>query len=39
MTFKIKAASKEEAIAKVDEACKKLLHNQVMEYYEFVVSE
>ena len=39
MTFKIEAASKEEATAKVDEACKKLLHNQVMEYYEFVVSE
>lgn len=39
ITLKIEADSKEAAIAKVEEACKKLLHNQVMEYYEFVVSE
>jgi phosphoribosylformylglycinamidine synthase PurS subunit len=39
ITLKIEADSKDAAIAKVDEACKKLLHNQVMEYYEFVVSE
>ncbi|MCC6515845.1 MAG: phosphoribosylformylglycinamidine synthase subunit PurS [Chitinophagales bacterium] len=39
ITLKIEAASKEEAGAKVEEACKKLLHNPVMEYFEFVVSE
>lgn len=39
ITLKIEAASKEEASAKVEEACKKLLHNPVMEYFEFVVSE
>ncbi|HOY40983.1 MAG TPA: phosphoribosylformylglycinamidine synthase subunit PurS [Chitinophagales bacterium] len=39
ITLKIEADSKDAAIAKVEEACKKLLHNQVMEYYEFVVSE
>ncbi|MFN8295228.1 MAG: phosphoribosylformylglycinamidine synthase subunit PurS [Chitinophagales bacterium] len=39
ITLKIEAASKEEAIAKVEDACKKLLHNPVMEYYEFTVSE
>ena len=39
ITLKIEAASKEEAEKQVDEACKKLLHNPVMEYYEFKVSE
>ena len=39
ITLKIEAASKEEASAKVEEACKKLLHNPVMEYFEIVVSE
>lgn len=39
ITLKIEAATKEEATAKVEEACKKLLHNQVMEYYEFTVTE
>ena len=39
ITLKIEAASKEEASAKVEEACKKLLHNPVMEYFEFVVNE
>ena len=39
ITLKIEAASKAEAEKQVDEACKKLLHNPVMEYYEFTVSE
>ena len=39
ITMKIEAATKEEASPKVEEACKKLLHNQVMEYFEFTVTE
>ena len=39
ITLKIEAGSKEDATQKVEEACKKLLHNPVMEYYEFVVTE
>ena len=39
ITLKIDADSKEDANAQVDEACKKLLHNPVMEYYEFTVNE
>lgn len=39
ITLKIEADSKEEAVGKVEDACKKLLHNPVMEYYEFTVSE
>lgn len=33
------AVSKEEASAKVDEACKKLLANMIMETYHFSVEE
>ena len=39
ITLKIEATSKEDASQKTEEACKKLLHNPVMEYYEFTVSE
>ena len=39
ITLKIEADSKDAATAQVEEACKKLLHNQVMEYYEFVIAE
>jgi len=39
ITFKIEAASKDAANIKVDEACKKLLCNQIMEGYEFSISE
>ncbi|MFN8261881.1 MAG: phosphoribosylformylglycinamidine synthase subunit PurS [Chitinophagales bacterium] len=39
ITLKIEADSKEDAVQKVEEACKKLLHNPVMEYYEFTVVE
>lgn len=35
----IEAGSKQEAEAKADEACKKLLVNQIMEGYTFTVSE
>jgi phosphoribosylformylglycinamidine synthase subunit PurS len=39
ITLEIEAASKEAAGAKVDEACKKLLCNQIMEGYEFKLTE
>ncbi len=39
ITLEIEAASKDAANAKVDEACKKLLCNQIMEGYEFTLSE
>ena len=39
ITLKIEADSKESATSQVEEACKKLLHNPVMEYYEFTVNE
>lgn len=39
ITLKIEASSKDDATAKVEEACKKLLHNPVMEYYEFTIAE
>jgi len=35
----IEAGSKEEAAAKVDEACKKLLANLIMETYHFTLNE
>ena len=35
----IEAASKDEATAKVDEACKKLLANLIMETYHFTIQE
>lgn len=35
----VDAASKADAQAKVDEACKKLLANQIMESYSFSVEE
>lgn len=39
ITLEIEAASKDAANAKVDEACKKLLCNQIMEGYEFSITE
>ncbi len=39
ITLKIEADSKQEAEQKAEEASKKLLHNPVMEYFEFVVHE
>jgi phosphoribosylformylglycinamidine synthase PurS subunit len=39
ITLEIEAASKDLATTKVDEACKKLLANQIMEFYEFEIFE
>ena len=39
ITLEIEAASQEAAKTKVDEACKKLLANQIMEFYEFEIFE
>lgn len=39
ITLEVEAASKDEASKKVDEACKKLLANQIMESYEFEIVE
>lgn len=39
VTLEIEATSKDAASLKVDEACKKLLANQIMEFYEFEIFE
>jgi phosphoribosylformylglycinamidine synthase subunit PurS len=39
ITLSIEAASEAEAKDKIDEACKKLLVNQVMESYHFEITE
>lgn len=39
ITLHVEAADKKAAEAKVDEACKKLLANQIMEKYQFQVEE
>jgi phosphoribosylformylglycinamidine synthase PurS subunit len=39
ITLEIEADSKAAAEAKVDDACKKLLVNEIMEYYTFNVKE
>lgn len=39
ITLEIEAGSKEDAKKKVDDACKKLLCNQIMEFYEFELFE
>jgi phosphoribosylformylglycinamidine synthase len=39
ITLEIEAPSKDVAKTKIDEACKKLLANQIMEFYEFEVIE
>lgn len=39
ITLEVEAASKDAAHAKVDDACKKLLCNQIMEFYEFKLVE
>lgn len=38
MTLEVEANDETAAKAKVDEACKKLLCNQIMEFYEFRLS-
>ncbi len=39
ITLKIEAESKESATEQVKDACKRLLHNPVMEYFEFIIHE
>ncbi len=39
IALEIDAKDKESAKLKVDEACKKLLANQIMEYYQFDIFE
>lgn len=39
ITLEVEAVDKENAYAMVDEACKKLLANQIMEYYSFELEE
>ncbi|HXD92238.1 MAG TPA: phosphoribosylformylglycinamidine synthase subunit PurS [Bacteroidia bacterium] len=39
ISLEIEAATKDVAKAKIDEACKKLLCNQIMEFYEFELHE
>lgn len=39
ITLEIEASNKEIASSKIDEACKKLLCNQIMEFYEFTLKE
>ncbi len=39
ITLEIEADSKKVAASKVDEACKKMLCNQIMESFEFTVSK
>lgn len=39
ISMAVEAASKDEATAKVDEACKKLLANRIMETYHFTLNE
>ncbi|MCC6722514.1 MAG: phosphoribosylformylglycinamidine synthase subunit PurS [Bacteroidia bacterium] len=37
ISIEIEAEHEQEATQKVDEACKKLLANQVMEYFEYTI--
>ena len=37
--LEIEASNKDIASSKIDEACKKLLCNQIMEFYEFTLRE
>ena len=39
ITLEVEAANKDIASAKIDEACKKLLCNQIMEEYKFIIKE
>ena len=39
ISLEIEAVNKDAASTKVDEACKKLLANQIMESYEFTLTE
>lgn len=39
ITLEIEAATKEDAKSKVEDACRRLLANQIMESYSFEISE
>ncbi len=39
ITLEIEAKTKDEAKKKVEEACRKLLANPIMEFFEFEISE
>ncbi|MFM7767096.1 MAG: phosphoribosylformylglycinamidine synthase subunit PurS [Bacteroidota bacterium] len=39
VTLELDSGNRDEASKKVDEACKKLLANPIMEYYEFELEE
>ena len=39
LTLEIEAASKDEAAACIEEVCTKILHNPIMESFEFVLHE
>lgn len=39
ITLKIEADTKEAATINIEDACKKLLYNPVMEYYEYTIVE
>lgn len=39
ITLEVEASTKEEASVLVDKACKDLLHNPIMEHYEFKLVE
>lgn len=39
ITFEIEADNKKQAEEKVEQACKKILSNQIMESYEYTVKE
>lgn len=39
ITLEVEASAKEEATQKVDAACKKLLANPIIEFYEFELKE
>lgn len=39
ITLEVEATDEAAAVAQVEEACEKLLHNAVMEEYTFVLSE
>ncbi len=39
ITMELEAADKDQAAAKTSEACKKLLANQVMESFDFTITE
>jgi len=39
LTFEIEADSKEKAAVCVEEICKKILHNPIMESFEFTLQE